>query len=44
MDDYLDWLEQKFTALNAEVSTKLWIEEVLDQMVRESELGHDPEK
>ncbi len=44
MDDHLDWLAEKITNLNAEVSTKLCIEEILDQMVRESELGHDPEK
>jgi len=43
MDDRLDQLAEKFTDVNAEVSAKLRIKEALDQMVREGELGHDPE-
>lgn len=43
MSEHLDRLAGKFTDLNAEVSTKLRMKEALDQMVREGELGHDPE-
>jgi polyhydroxyalkanoate synthesis regulator phasin len=43
MDDRLDRLADKLAGLDREVSTKLRIKEVLDEMVRRGKLTYDPE-